>query len=455
MVGVATRICRFAAALLTLLTAACGEERSTVVVNPAERHQTISGWEAHHQSGVLEPDYLEFRDDLLSLAVNDLGINRIRIEAWSGVEQPHDWYSDFRSGLLSSEEWKCHRFATTNDNDDPAVINWSGFHFTQLDEAMENVVLPMQRLLAERGEELYVNLTYDSFILQCPGAPYIHDSIPEYTEFALATFLHLREKYGFEPDAWEMILEPDNSNWRGVAIGEAMVATGDRLRTHGFTPDFIAPSDTNLRRAIRDLDAIVGVPRALDYLTEFSYHRYGGVSEQALRAVGARGRQYGLRTSMLEHIGSGHEDLHADLVLADVSAWQQFALAFRTGDNGAQYFVIGPDGGLRMGDRTRYLQQYFRYVRAGAVRIGATTTSGSAAPTAFIDESGAVTVVAYTTRRTRLRLEGLPSGRYGVTYTTESTTGEALPEAEIPEGEALEVAIPAAGVITVYSIDPA
>lgn len=455
MYGVERRICRIAAALLTLLTAACGEERSTILVNPDERHQTIVGWEAHHQSGVLEPDYLEFRDTLLSLAVNDLGINRIRIEAWSGVEQPRDWYDDFRSGRLSNEEWYCHRFATTNDNDDPAVINWDGFHFTQLDEAVENVVLPMQRLLAERGERLYVNLTYDSFILQCPGAPYIHDSIPEYAEFALATFLHLREKYGLVPDGWEMILEPDNSNWRGGAIGAAMVATGDLLRKHGFTPDFIAPSNTNLRRAIRDFDAMVRVPGALNYLTEFSYHRYGGVSEEALRGVGERGREYGIRTSMLEHIGSGHEDLHDDLVLADVSAWQQFALAFRTRDDGAQYFVIGPDGRVRMGDRTRYLRQYFRYVRAGAVRIGATTTTGSAAPVAFIDEQGDVTVVSYTNDRTRLRVEGLPPGRYRISYTTESATGEELPQTEIHQGETLEVVIPAAGVITVYATDGA
>ncbi len=38
---------------------------------------------------------------------------------------------------------------------------------------------------------------------------------------------------------------------------------------------------------------------------------------------------------MLEHIGSGTDDLYKDLTVGNVSRWQQFTLAFpSTADNG-------------------------------------------------------------------------------------------------------------------------
>ncbi|MGH7447805.1 MAG: hypothetical protein ACRELT_09620, partial [Longimicrobiales bacterium] len=347
------------------------------------------------------------------------------------------------------QRWRCHRWLTVNDNDDPAVINWDGFQFHQLDEAIETVVLPMRERLEARGERLYVNLTYDSFVHQCPGVQYIHDDIAEYAEFALATFLHIQEKYGFVPDAWEVILEPDNSDWKGPAIGQALVATGDLLRAHGFTPEFIAPSSANTQRAIRDFDEMIEVPRVREYLTEFAYHRYGGVTDARLRQIGERGNRYGIRTSMLEHMGSGHESLHADLALANVSAWQQFALAYRTDDNGAQYIVID-DSGVGMGDRTRYLQQYFRFIREGAVRIAAVSSSVRVAPLAFVDPGGGTVVVVKTDGKSELRVEGLPAGVYGVTYTTQSETAVDAGDVTVGPDGVLSADIPRQGVITIH-----
>ena len=49
-----------------------------------------------------------------------------------------------------------------------------------------------------------------------------------------------------------------------------------------------------------------------------------------MQAIASRAVQYGIDTSMLEHIGSGYQDLHKDLTLGRNSAWQQYTLAFRT-----------------------------------------------------------------------------------------------------------------------------
>jgi hypothetical protein len=273
----------------------------------------------------------------------------------------------------------------------------------------------------------------------------------------LVTFRHIRDRWGWTPDAVEIVLEPDNAGWSGTQIGLAIVAAGDRLRGAGFAPDFIAPSNANMSGAIDYFDDLVRVPRVLEYLREFSYHRYGSVSDANLRAVAMRAAQHGIRSAMLEHIGSGHEDLHVDLELANVSAWQQFALAFCSTDpsteRGSNYYLIDvrdpASPRVLINSRTRFLQQYFLHVRPGAQRIRATSTDGTLAPVAFIPAHGGRVVIVKADAAASFWIDGLPPGRYGGSYTTANEPATALPERVITAGQALNVALPAAGVVTI------
>ena len=220
---------------------------SIISVDPNLRHQTMVGWEAVAQIGEaafagasLVPDY---RNAVADLAV-DAGINRVRLEVTSGAENPVDYFTPFLTGDQPSSYWRAHRYETINDNSDPNLTNLSGFQFAFLDHGIESAVLPLKARLEAQGEKLYVNLLYVDF---GSSAFELRDNPAEYGEFMLVMFQHMESKYGFVPDAIEVILEPDHSsaNWPKNTIGPALVAAGDRLKAAGYTPDFIGPSTSD------------------------------------------------------------------------------------------------------------------------------------------------------------------------------------------------------------------
>ncbi|OGR87242.1 MAG: hypothetical protein A3J74_11255 [Elusimicrobia bacterium RIFCSPHIGHO2_02_FULL_57_9] len=438
---------------------------NTITLNPATTYQTITGWEAAAQAGQSDPLFPNFKDTLFNQAVNDLGVNRLRLEINSGAENTRDFWTEFRNGQIDNATLRCLRYSTVNDNADPFVINPSGFQFAQLDDTVDNVVLPMMQKLQARGERLYVNLNYVAFTGQmtgagCPaGLQYNHDDSPdEYAEFVLATYQHLQSKYGWGPDSWEIILEPDNTSfWRGTQIGNAIAAAGSRLQANAFSsPRFVAPSVTNMANASPYFDAMIAVSGVQQYLSEISYHRYGGVSTGNLQSIASRAVQYGLNTGMLEHIAANYLELHDDLKIGRNSAWQQFALAFPTSDNGAQYYWIDAGGGVNIGGRTKFLRQYFKYIRKGAVRIDAVSNNSGFDPLAFINTDGKYVVVVKTSAGGSFSIQGLPAGTYGIKYTAGGADSPAYYDVDstdrtITAGQAVAASIPIAGAITIYA----
>ena len=156
---------------------------------------------------------------------------------------------------------------------------------------------------------------------------------------------------------------------------------------------------------------------------------------------------------MLEHIGSGYEDLHKDLKLANNSAWQQFTLAFPASDNGGHYYTIGGSPGnptVNIGSRTKFLRQYFKFIREGAVRIKADSTNNNFDPVAFINKNGKYVVVVKANSGGAFTVGGLPAGPYGITYTTGSQYNQSMPDVTITGSQAVNANIPSGGVITIY-----
>ena len=444
--------------LILLLCAVSNLSANTITINPNVTYQTITGWEA--LASALEPGnpaFRNFKDTLFELVVNDLGINRVRLEIRSGVENNNDNWSDYRAGNIDYQTWRSRRYATVNDNSDPLNINWSGFHFSEMDYSVDNIVIPLKQLLEAKGEKLYINVNYVAFTGQIKGdGSYLHNDPAEYAEFVLATYQHLQNKYGLVPDAWEVILEPDNvSQWNGTLIGKAIVAAADRLKANGFNPVFIAPSNTNMANAIRYFDQMVKVPGVLKYLREFSYHRYGGVSIRNLQTIAGRAKKYGIGTSMLEwwSNANGYRTLHEDLKTGNNSAWQQGVVAGALNASMCLYKIDDSDAAnpkVLINNKTKFTRQYYKFIRPGAVRIGAATTNGSFDPVAFINSNGKYVVVVKANAGGTFTIDGLPAGGYGIKYTTSAEYDRDLPNQSIGSGESVTAGIPGAGVLTVY-----
>ena len=230
------------------------------------------------------------------------------------------------------------------------------------------------------------------------------------------------------------------------------------MHAAGFFPDFVGPTASGVVASTQYFDQMMLIPGVAQNLNEISYHRFGQTLPSDLTTIAQRGATNHMRTAMLEHGGSGHDHLHEDLTLANVSAWQQFGLAFcGTNDTGGMYFLVS---GAKVGENnpvvntahmTKYLRQYFRYVALRAVRIGAASTDSRFAPVAFRNANGKHVVVVKASAGGTFTVGGLLPGTYGIDYTTSADYMKPLPDVTITGAQSITTTIPDSGVLTIYA----
>ncbi len=437
---------------------------NVISVNPTVTYQTITGWQTHAQDGWLECNataYSAYRAELHNRAVNELGINRLSIPVRSGVENTRDHHKDFATGVTDWATYRTTWFAPVNDNSNPMSADASKFYWSYLDGYIDNSVLPVKQLLQARGEKLYLVLQYIDFRQPGVAKPFVQLKQPqEYAEVVVVAFQHLKSKYGLVPDAFEMLLEPEHTDVYAPDLGRALVAVSARLKTAGFDPVFIAPSTTSMINASTYYDEMIQIPGAGSLIGELAYHRYVGVSLPALQAIATRSLRDGVKTSMLEHIGSGIDALIEDLTVGNASSWMQFAMGYCSNDDkpddGSVYYHINQSNPASprvvITNHSKLLRQVFAYVRLNARRVGATSGNpGELKPVAFVNTNGKQVVVVRTNRSSSMTIQGLAAGTYGVNYGTSGSQWDIdLPDQTIAAGGTIQVSIPAAGAITVY-----
>lgn len=420
---------------------------NTITVNPSVTYQTMVGWEASAQAGQDYPDWNLYKNSLMDQAVAD-GINRLRLAVTHNVEASTPNFN-----------------GSVNDNNDPHVINPAGFQWGNTNGVDGDIEVAnlMRTRLAARGETLYVNAIYVDFR---SAYTFDHHTNPEeYAELMEALFLRTAT-YGWVPDSIEVLLEADaisNIKWwksdtatpSGAKLAAVIIATRNRLAAHGWFPKFIAPGTTNCDMADVFFNAMKAAnPAIVPLMSELSYHRYGGGAgcTQAMvdqnRAVAEAN---GIALSMLERIGATYHTLHTDLKLNNNVAWQQFALGYDsaiTGDDGSVYYLVNhTTHAVTIASRTKFLRQYFKFIRRGAIRIDATSTNPALDPVAFINSDGKWVVVVKATAGATFTIPNLPAATYGIKYTTGAQYDIDFPD---QTGTQVITTIPAAGVITIY-----
>ncbi len=439
----------------------------TINLDLTQSFQAIDRWE----NGCFLPSGLNayVMDDLVDLTVDTLRVNRLRLEVRSGTEHPDDNYQLYSDSTIDYNTWRSLRYATVNDNDDPFDINWAGFHFTELDERIEDILIPIRNRLIENGSDLYINLCFVAFTAQLndgAGGTIIHQDPEEYAEFIQAVFIHMESTYGFVPDGVEIILEPNVADFgNGTLVGQCLVATGDRLSGLGYNPDYIACSNTNLNGAINFYPSFSAVPGVEEYWSEYSFHAYAGRTDDNLIQIASNAAESGVKTSMLEWWANGntYRFLHDCLKLANLSTFQfkgSFGAVGNDWNNGLLKITENGtnDFSLELQRPTKYFRHYFKLLHPGAVRFEASSDMDQFDPVLFVNPDGHLVMNINALAGGTLSVQGLPPG----TYRTITSLGDGKQEPNpywevssvdtIQDGESMSVTIQDEGVVSIVQL---
>jgi hypothetical protein len=406
-----------------------------------------------------DPTWHQFQDQILDTLVNDIGVNRVRLELRSNAENSTPYWAQFESGAISQKDLQRHFYHKVNDNNDPFSADPAGFHFDEVDYQVERVLLPMAKRLKAKGEKLYVNLCFVDFDKGKNQTPYNHAQNPEeYAELVTQAFIHLKSKYGIVPDGLEVILEPDHTaRWKhsGRSLGEAAAATMKRLTPLGFKPELILPSTKRADLAVKLFEEALQVPGVRQYVGAISYHRYARATPEVVSGIAATAKRYGVRTEMLELVKGNSYHLHQDVENANASAWQSFGIATWAPDDGkprrgALVYVDKQTGETTPSHQGRRLMQYMRYIRGGAVRIGATVQEPKFFTVAFENKDGGQVVVVRAETKGPIVIHGLDKNRYAATFANWKSGGNPAKVTQNAADGAVTVQMPAKGIVSVF-----
>lgn len=423
---------RYVAALFVLAvswgTALPAAAQVTVTVSPAIQYQTILGWGA--TASKLEYPQAA-RERILDIAVNDLGLTRLRFEG-------------------SRRQWE----DVVNDDGDPYHVEPAAFDPTDIDRRVEEVILPFKKRVEAAGDSFCLYLSPSFFDGGSSGtAPaWMLGSPAEYAEWALAWMEHLKAKYGLEADFYSVCNEAGNNNaFTPQVVADIIRELGPRMAQAGLKTRIEFPECVNAGASWRYIQAVQGDPEVWKYVGVLSYHLYGDRTPRPQIREFAAAR--GLLTAQTEFMGTTINDLYEDLTEGGVSYWEHYGMAGPGTGNGV-YLQTSVDGNaIDFYGQAWNFRQVMHYVRPGAVRIGATSDNPDVRCLAFLRNNRVTVVLLRTTppwEPREVTVTGLPPGNYGVSVASASTPARELGAERVDDAGRLTVTVPSGGVLTIY-----
>ena len=145
------------------------------------------------------------------------------------------------------------------------------------------------------------------------------------------------------------------------------------------------------------------------------------------------------------------ENLMADLIYADASAWEMHTVF---GGDGSGYVVLNSD--LTGFSKPVYywaLRQFMHYVRPGAVRVALTASAKTAVQAAaFVSPQGRPVIVLLnrTNRPAEVHVTHLPAGQYNIATTTRTRNCEEEAPRELRPREPFRLLLPEESMVTIW-----
>jgi O-glycosyl hydrolase len=332
-------------------------------------------------------------------------------------------------------------FAPANDNDDPAVVNPTGFNWIQSQNMHDLVVVPGKPY---GFNDYFIGpVVTTGFALSWVNGYRTSNYqryLDEVAEHVAAVAMHWRDTYATTPDLMMLFNEPTSGNGELVGgsattIADIVGRSGARIRSAGFANmRFVVPCEERENISLDGARKVLEDANARPYVGAIGYHPYPYGSTYAavaniLATSGAGAPDAGkvLVRNQLRDLGAMYEvpvfmtevshsekpfddfdnvrgraiHIHDELVYADASAF--FGMnAMWDSVSHAQHFAGRADPGfynetdtvvlidVAMGNvlispMGRAIGHYARWLRRGATRVEATTGDPLVLATAFLD----------------------------------------------------------------------
>lgn len=422
-----TSIAAAALAALAVALAVCPAGAAEVAVDAKTKHQTILGWSVNPHGPWLS-DWQ--RDQVLDLAVHDLGLTRCRAQAPNG-------------NRASQRRWEWH-----NDNGDPYEINWKALATATADRYIERWIKPFKRHVEARGEtfDLWISPSFfDGGSTGTVPAWLLH-SPAEYAELATSYLLYLKNKHAIEADYHVICNEPGNNNaFRPDVVARMIRTLGPRLRQLGLKTKIQFPDGVNARSSWRYIEHVGDDVRVWPYVGVLSYHLYGQTDpfRRQMRDLAAA---KGIPNAQTEHMGAKFSRLYDDLTKGGVSHWSIYGW-------GGVVEIRHDGASLARGRDYWLLRQVMHYVRPGAVRVAAACDEPSLRALAFAGKGGTTVVLlndARGSKRQTVLVRGLAPGTCGLCQSVNRRPYEERGTRTVGADGTLRLELPRGAVATVY-----
>lgn len=327
-------------------------------------------------------------------------------------------------------------------------------------------LLPMYSAIAQRVQDQGDRLAYNFYgsvpaQLRDSRGRLLPNAAAVYSASVANDLVQLKSQ-GLSVDLWNIQEEPDGAgNLSPAELHQLVTATGAQFQMAGLSTRIAIPRTTIVGDVPAYAIPILSDPLSRPFVPQLDYHEYdydasiGQTPDISGRnAVRSLANQFGLTVAMREtstdvkqnrltfwngtydQAMAWANDILTDMIEADAGAWDPIsAFWIRAPGFGVDSYIILDYSScvftkFEIPPHYWTLRQVTKFVRPGAVRVGASVDSRNVRVAAFVDTRHQQTVIViinnHVTQEQTATFRGVPNASLSVTQTTSTQNGAQL-----------------------------